>query len=319
MVRVNIITGFLGAGKTSLIRQLLAQKPADERWAVLVNEFGDVGVDAALLNAGADIVVREVPGGCLCCANGLPFQIALNQLIGRVKPQRLLIEPTGLGHPGEILALLAQPDYAGRLSLHATLTLVDARKLSEPRYAEHAIFNQQLQVADHLLAAKADLCPDAVARLTAFARARGQCCPVSDLSPGGARLQWLAPPARPPAAAGQPVSEQELLLALPMVYNAQGYAFAERAADGFHSAGWQFHPRQVFDFAALETLATGLHCERLKAVMITDQGIAAFNQVDGVLSCIWLDECTESRFEIISTAPLAVQAMTAQLLSACKN
>jgi G3E family GTPase len=75
-IPTHVIAGPLGAGKTSLIKHLLAQRPAGERWAVLINEFGQIGLDAALLTQDADgIALGEVAGGCLCCVNGAPFQI----------------------------------------------------------------------------------------------------------------------------------------------------------------------------------------------------------------------------------------------------
>ena len=102
-VPTNIITGFLGAGKTSAIVHLLQNKPKNERWAILVNEFGEIGIDGSLMQGQYSeeqgIFIREVPGGCMCCAAGLPMQIALNMLLAKAKPDRLLIEPTGLGHP----------------------------------------------------------------------------------------------------------------------------------------------------------------------------------------------------------------------------
>ena len=102
-VPTTIITGFLGVGKTSAILHLLTQKPAHERWAILVNEFGEIGIDKSLfegqLTADSGVFIREVPGGCMCCAASLPMQIALNQLLAASRPHRLLIEPTGLGHP----------------------------------------------------------------------------------------------------------------------------------------------------------------------------------------------------------------------------
>ncbi len=93
-----ILGGFLGVGKTTAILDLLRQKPeGGETWAVLVNEFGEVGIDGAILETEGGAVVREVPGGCMCCvAGGLPMQIGLNQLIARAKPDRLLIEPRAL-------------------------------------------------------------------------------------------------------------------------------------------------------------------------------------------------------------------------------
>ena len=77
-IPTHLIAGPLGAGKTSLIRHLLAQRPAHERWAVLINEFGQIGLDAALLTRNDDgIAIAEVAGGCVCCVNGAPSRLAL--------------------------------------------------------------------------------------------------------------------------------------------------------------------------------------------------------------------------------------------------
>lgn len=123
-VPTNIITGFLGVGKTSAILNLMANKPENERWAVLVNEFGEIGVDGSLVQGQQSekqqVFIREVPGGCMCCAAGLPMQIALNQLLNEAKPDRLLIEPTGLGHPKEVLQVLSTDHYRQVLSLQRT-------------------------------------------------------------------------------------------------------------------------------------------------------------------------------------------------------
>src|SRR5690606_32683799 len=123
--------GPLGAGKTSLLRQLLAQKPADERWALLINEFGAIGLDAALLDTGADgVSLAEVAGGCLCCVNGAPFQIGLARLLRRSKPTRLFIEPSGLGHPAELRRQLSVPPWRGVLALQPDVLVLDAAALA---------------------------------------------------------------------------------------------------------------------------------------------------------------------------------------------
>ncbi len=75
----NLVMGFLGVGKTTAILDLIKQKPKHENWAVLVNEFGKIGIDGAIyVNAG--VTVKEIAGGCLCCAVGVPFQISLNRI-----------------------------------------------------------------------------------------------------------------------------------------------------------------------------------------------------------------------------------------------
>jgi len=101
-IPANLVMGFLGAGKTTAILHLLDTKPAGETWAVLVNEFGAVGIDGTVI-AGQGVFVKEVPGGCMCCAAGLPMQVAVNRLLREARPDRLLIEASGLGHPRRVL------------------------------------------------------------------------------------------------------------------------------------------------------------------------------------------------------------------------
>jgi G3E family GTPase len=170
--RCNLITGFLGAGKTTVIRHLLAQRTAAERWAVIVNEFGAVGIDGATLAAGS-VEVREVAGGCICCAANVPLRVAITDVLRRVRPDRLLIEPSGLGHPAAILATLAEPGLAGALSPAPVLCVVDPRQLDSldrDWSSAHAdTWRDQLTVADVVIASKRDLATDAqYARLEAY-------------------------------------------------------------------------------------------------------------------------------------------------------
>lgn len=155
MTRTNLITGFLGSGKTTSVLHLLAQKPADEKWAVLVNEFGEVGIDGALL-ADSGALLKEIPGGCMCCVNGLPMQVGLNTLLRQGKPDRLLIEPTGLGHPKQILDILTAAVYEPWIDLRATLCILDPRQLLDERAVSNDNFRDQLAAADIIVANKSD-------------------------------------------------------------------------------------------------------------------------------------------------------------------
>lgn len=163
MTRVNLITGFLGSGKTTTLRHLLACKPEGEQWAVLVNEFGEIGIDGALL-AESGAVLKEIPGGCMCCVNGLPMQVGLNMLLKQARPDRLLIEPTGLGHPKQILDMLSAAVYQPWIDLRATLCLLDPRQLADARVRENENFRDQLAAADIIIANKQDRWADADAQ-----------------------------------------------------------------------------------------------------------------------------------------------------------
>lgn len=148
-VPTHILTGFLGAGKTTLLRHLLAQKPAHEVWAVLVNEFGQIGLDGVLLDSNDQgIAIREVAGGCLCCTSQLPMQIGLARLLGQAKPDRLFIEPTGLGHPKQLIEQLTESHWQQSLNIKAVVTVLDGTRLHDVRLREHDSFMAQLIAAD---------------------------------------------------------------------------------------------------------------------------------------------------------------------------
>lgn len=306
-VPTNIITGFLGAGKTSAILNLLEHKPVDERWAVLVNEFGEIGVDGTMVQGRRSeetgIHVREVPGGCMCCAAGLPMQIALTQLLGRARPHRLLIEPTGLGHPLEVLQTLSADYNRDVLSIQNTLTLVDARNLSDQRYSTHDTFRQQLEIADIVVANKNDLSSDKDRqKLNAFV---GEVCRpgtrVVHAEFGRIGMELLAGAT---AALVEPRAVHDRatqpLMAGDLPFPECGYVTAMNQGEGFESIGWRFSPEKVFDRSRLFAFLSGLDVERMKAVFITDQGVFAYNMTRDALTETELDDCIESRAEVIS-------------------
>jgi len=154
----TLVTGFLGAGKTTVINQLLASKPNDERWALLINEFGRIGIDGALLASSQDndleqknIAIREVSGGCICCTSQLPLQIAISRLLSEHHPQRLLIEPTGLAHPRELILQLSAPHWQTALKMNAVITVLSGEQWQQIRYRDHDGFQAHVHDADVLI------------------------------------------------------------------------------------------------------------------------------------------------------------------------
>ena len=326
-IPVNIITGFLGVGKTTTIRHLLAHKPEGERWAVLVNEFGDIGIDGALLSQdGVD--VKEVPGGCMCCVNGLPMQIGLNKLL-KERPDRLLIEPSGLGHPDEIISILRGDFYHSVLQLQATLTLVDPRKLDQPKYLENDMFNTQARVADVLIGNKTDLCnAEELARFQSWAQKLPARTNVPRLlkqvSQGEVSPDWLDLEATAPADAAhekllhQASNESALPtfdLAGLMTANAQRDQWLRKAksANGYHACGWVLPENSCVDLMALLTLVHQLGNARIKAVLQTQDGWAAVNMDEGVFNTYSLADGDSSRIEIITQESLDWEALEQQL------
>jgi len=327
-IPTNIITGFLGSGKTTAIRHLLASRPAGERWAVLVNEFGETGIDAALLAADAvnpdEVFIREVPGGCMCCATGVPMRVALNQLLARARPHRLLIEPTGLGHPQPLLRTLTGENFASVLDMRAVITLFDARKLHDSRYREHRTFQQQLAVADRLVASKADLYSDEDReQLDAFLQAH------PELKAGAASLveqgrldpAWLdETSAQETASSASPSLQRERDSATrddgEPALPASGVRQTRNQGEGHVSSGWRFAAERVFDHDKLTALIRELPAERIKGVMHTDQGPFTFNREGETLDTVPTIHQGESRLEVITRDERVLEHLASRL-NAC--
>jgi Ni2+-binding GTPase involved in maturation of urease and hydrogenase len=198
-VPVTVVTGFLGVGKTTAILDLLASGAAGARPAVLVNDFGVIGVDAARMRLDG-VEVREVAGGCICCAAALPLRVALVRLLREVRPDRLIIEPSGLARADGVLDVLRSPGLAAAVDVRATITIVDPARFpaTDPDIAE--IEAAQVQAGDVLVVNRSDLAaPEGVARGLAARFPRPRVVAITErgrLHPG-----WLSLPARgaPPA------------------------------------------------------------------------------------------------------------------------
>lgn len=170
-VPTNLVTGFLGVGKTTAVIDLLQRKAAGSRWAVLVNEYGAVSIDGALIEgSGPDgVTVKEVGGGCVCCASAPFLPVAIHFLLLEARPERLIIETTGLGHPARLLDSLRM-SYHGRLDVRATLGLVDPADFAKPEMKDNPIFIDQIQMADVLVMNKLDTAtPELVADFQTWA------------------------------------------------------------------------------------------------------------------------------------------------------
>lgn len=160
-IPVNIITGSLGAGKTTAIARLLATKPVDAPWVIILNEFTDSGIDTLTLASAAQGAydLRMIPGGCLCCTGEEDFRQQLSALLARPAeqwPARILIEPSGIAHPGVIVDELRGFERTGALHLLSTIALIDAQSWSGARGIS-PVTSEQVDAADVVLLSKAEL------------------------------------------------------------------------------------------------------------------------------------------------------------------
>ncbi len=307
-IPTNIISGFLGVGKTTLIRHLLEVKPENERWAVLVNEFGEVGIDGALMQADG-ISVKEVPGGCMCCSVGLPSRIALNQLIEEQQPDRILIEPTGLAHPVQVINMFASSDYEGVLEMRATIGLVDPWCLSSEQFRQIPAFVDQIKMADVLVATKTDQTDQEhlEAFFTYAEKMQPEKLKVGAISGGELPLQWLdyerinlTAPVQ--VAAGH--EHHEATPEKPLQQSSDGVQRLQSQTEYANSCGWIFPAGKLFDLAKLVELVKMLEIPRIKGLFETSDGWHTLNKMRTTVSSAAMEQPPEepgSRVEMIHT------------------
>mmetsp|Transcript_21721 Transcript_21721/g.73839 ORF Transcript_21721/g.73839 Transcript_21721/m.73839 type:complete len:367 (+) Transcript_21721:46-1146(+) len=309
-VPVSVVTGSLGVGKTTAVSRLLAERPGPERWAVLVNEFGAVGLDGAALQAAAasagggedqGVFVREVAGGCMCCVSGAALTPTVATLVRRAKPARLLVEPSGLGHPGGLLDALRGPDLGPALDVRATVCLVDPREVAhDTPLSRSASFCDQVAAADVVVAAKADLCtPEELAAFTRWGA--GLFPPKALVSTKPLDCAMLDTPVTAPAApphlhdgdheAPAAAPPRAGPFELPPTPGAP--RLLTSSGDEYSSAGWVFCAEDRFDIAklgkALAELLEAPRVVRLKGIFRTGKEWHMLGADDGELACEPLD------------------------------
>jgi len=310
-ISINIIMGFLGVGKTTSILNILKRKPTDEKWAVLVNEFGEIGIDGAILSAESGMVVSEVPGGCLCCVSGIPFQTALANLIAQQKPDRILIEPTGLGHPKNLIRSLTSKEYIQHIELKASICLLDPRQLQDPRYKQHETFNDQCYLADVLVANKVDTCNEQDKE--SFYQFSKSIQPLKSalgwVEQGELELAWLDLERDEQRQClghhhHHASDDKDEGLKLVSLAEDQKYQAFENQGMGYYSLGWLLAEDQVFNHQALTQWLMLLNVERVKGLLITDKGTRVVNLKNQVFTEMPTRSLRQSRIEIIHNQPL---------------
>jgi len=149
MTKIDIFSGFLGAGKTTLIKKLISEVYAGEKLVLIENEFGDVGVDGAFLQ-DAGIEITEMSSGCICCSLVGDFGIALEKVISEFHPDRILIEPSGVGKLSDVI-LAVQRLGDEEIFLNSFTTVVDAKKAKMYMKNFGEFFNNQVEFANSII------------------------------------------------------------------------------------------------------------------------------------------------------------------------
>lgn len=155
---VFLITGFLGAGKTTLIRHILGTGfNAEARVAVIVNEVGEIGIDGSVIarQDGRDVDVMELTSGCICCTIKTDFFKAVQQIHNTINPSHLIVEATGIAQPGDMFDILCQAPVSEFSRLKSVITVVDAG-FFEAREVLGTFYDNQIKCADIIILNKTD-------------------------------------------------------------------------------------------------------------------------------------------------------------------
>ncbi len=189
MTDVTIISGFLGAGKTTLIKKLLSEVFKGQKVVLLENEYGEVGIDGGFMK-DSGIQITELNSGCICCTLAGDFQDAINEIVDKFAPDRLIIEPSGVGKLSDIRRVVKEVAREGRIRLGGSATVVDANKckmylknfgeffIDQVKCAETVIFSRSQLVSEDKLKTAFDMIhelnPDARIITTPWSEISGQ-------------------------------------------------------------------------------------------------------------------------------------------------
>jgi G3E family GTPase len=340
-IATNLITGVLGSGKTTAIQSLLDQKPVEEQWAVVINEYGQVAIDNVLLEHSDEIQVMELANGCVCCTMSHEFEPLLEQLIRKVNPDRLIIEPSGAGHPARIIDMLRSEGFGKLLDLRATLCMVDPADYANPRIANSSLFNDQLAMSDCVVISWTDKrssevvqrCRENIAaldppKLMVFETAHGRLDPRWLDTPIDSPVQLKYDPAHTPPVAsevGVPVTPAIQLsqskqsattvgIEIPST-NVRHRRF-ENHGNGQWACGWIFPSHIVFDRDKIVDLVEGVSpVLRAKGIFHCQDDWWAINRKSVESSLQPSSYRSDSRLEIIAERPLDWNEIELQLLA----
>ena len=155
MTKIDIFSGFLGAGKTTLIKKLLQEAFSGEQVVLIENEFGEIGIDGGFLKE-AGIEIREMNSGCICCSLVGDFGTALREVIDTYHPDRVLIEPSGVGKLSDVIKAVEQVTGEPEIAFNSAVTVVDASKCKMYMRNFGEFFNNQIQYAGTIVLSRTD-------------------------------------------------------------------------------------------------------------------------------------------------------------------
>ncbi len=150
MTKINVISGFLGAGKTTLIKKLLAEVFSGQKVVLIENEFGEIGIDGGFLKE-AGVQITEMNSGCICCSLVGDFGKALKEVLEKFAPDRIIIEPSGVGKLSDVMRAVGGVAEHADVELDGSITVADATKCKIYIKNFGEFFNNQIEYADTIV------------------------------------------------------------------------------------------------------------------------------------------------------------------------
>ncbi len=153
MIQVDIFSGFLGAGKTMLIKKMIANQVYNKDTAIIENEFGEVAIDGAYLE-GSGIQVKEIYSGCICCSVSGDFKQAIGEVIKNYPVKQIIIEPSGVASLSDVLKIIKDGSFKDKLILNRVITVIDGTRFEMYRNNFSAFYLNQIQHAKTLIVSR---------------------------------------------------------------------------------------------------------------------------------------------------------------------
>ena len=158
MTKIDIISGFLGAGKTTFIKKLLQEAVSGEQVILIENEFGEIGIDGGFLK-DSGVEIREMNSGCICCSLVGDFGQSLKEVLTTYHPDRIIIEPSGVGKLSDVMKAVKDVAAEIQVTLNSAVTIVDAQKCKMYRKNFGEFFNNQIENAGTVVLSRTDIAP----------------------------------------------------------------------------------------------------------------------------------------------------------------
>lgn len=312
LVAVNIITGFLGVGKTTAILNLLHEKPSNEKWIVIVNEIGRVAIDNNILsNSNIEgVEINEISGGCLCCSASDNFHQSLVVALNQLKPDRIIIEPSGLGHISVLHQSFQDESVKNQIDIRSTICLVDANDINQVKIQNNEVYREQLKEADIVLINKNDITDSNIIQNFKYWLTENigpkQFINTTQNGIIAPELLQLENTKKLTDFTSNTfthyIEKSTIQLNINTIHQQstpETPVLLANKVDGFNAFGLLFHPENCFVKYKLQLVLSTVDALRIKGIFKTTTGWFLFNRINHHFSVLPASQNSDSRVEII--------------------